>query len=88
MMTEQIRVCPVALAASLDNKLRRWLQNPRKILESYVSDGILVLDVGCGPRFFSIELARLVGPDGRVIAPALHQWAVPSALMRSIHEES
>jgi ubiquinone/menaquinone biosynthesis C-methylase UbiE len=27
-----------------------------------------VLDVGCGPGFFTIELARLVGPSGRVIA--------------------
>jgi len=27
-----------------------------------------VLDVGCGSGFFSIELARLVGPKGKVIA--------------------
>ena len=32
-----------------------------------------VLDVGCGPGFFSIELAKLVGEDGRVIAADLQQ---------------
>jgi ubiquinone/menaquinone biosynthesis C-methylase UbiE len=32
-----------------------------------------VLDVGCGPGFFSIELAKLVGESGRVIAVDLQQ---------------
>ena len=32
-----------------------------------------VLDVGCGPGFFSIELAKLVGEGGRVIAVDLQQ---------------
>jgi ubiquinone/menaquinone biosynthesis C-methylase UbiE len=31
------------------------------------------LDVGCGPGFFSVELARLVGPSGRVFAADLQQ---------------
>jgi len=73
MTTKQTRVCPVELADSLDSKLRRWLQNPRKILAPYVSEGMIALDVGCGPGFFSIELARLVGPGGRVIAADLQQ---------------
>ncbi len=73
MTTEQTRVCPVELADSLDSKLRRWLQNPRKILAPYVAEGMIALDVGCGPGFFSIELARLVGPSGRVIAADLQQ---------------
>lgn len=27
-----------------------------------------VLDIGCGPGFFSVDLARMVGKSGRVIA--------------------
>lgn len=73
MTTEQNRVCPVELANSLDNRLRRWLQNPQKILSPYVTEGMTALDIGCGPGFFSIELARLVGPAGRVIAVDLQQ---------------
>ena len=32
-----------------------------------------VLDLGCGPGFFSIDLARLVGKSGRVIASDLQE---------------
>jgi ubiquinone/menaquinone biosynthesis C-methylase UbiE len=35
--------------------------------------GMTVLDVGCGPGFFSIELAKLVGDQGKVIAVDLQQ---------------
>ncbi|MDY6905874.1 MAG: class I SAM-dependent methyltransferase [Thermodesulfobacteriota bacterium] len=66
-MTEQ-RVCPVEKAGYLDHKFRRWLQNPEKILSPYVQPGMTALDVGCGPGFFSVEMARMVGTAGRVIA--------------------
>ena len=65
------RVCPVESAGRLDNRLRRWLQNPQKILGPYLKPGMVVLDLGCGPGFFSLELARLVGQSGRVIAADL-----------------
>lgn len=55
------RVCPVEHAGSLDNKIRKWLQNPRKILQPFVSEGMTVLDLGCGPGFFSIDMAHMVG---------------------------
>lgn len=32
-----------------------------------------VLDVGCGPGFFSIDMAKMVGENGRVIAADLQQ---------------
>ena len=68
MKNEKNRVCPVSLAGGLDNRLRRWLQNPRKILGPYVKEGMTVLDIGCGPGFFSIDMAQMVGNSGRVIA--------------------
>jgi 2-polyprenyl-3-methyl-5-hydroxy-6-metoxy-1,4-benzoquinol methylase len=52
MESERNRVCPVELAHSLDNTLRRWLQNPKNILAPYIQEGMTVLDVGCGPGFF------------------------------------
>jgi ubiquinone/menaquinone biosynthesis C-methylase UbiE len=67
------RVCPVSLAGGLDNKIRRYLQNPHKILGPYIEEGMTVLDVGCGPGFFSIELAQMVGKSGRVIAADLQE---------------
>lgn len=67
------RVCPVSLAGWLDNRLRRWLQNPRKILGPYIKEGTTVLDIGCGPGFFSIEMAQMVGKSGKVIALDLQE---------------
>ncbi|MCX6170820.1 MAG: class I SAM-dependent methyltransferase [Ignavibacteriales bacterium] len=67
------RVCPVEFAHSLDNKIRKWIQNPRKILSSYVKEGMRVLDVGCGPGFFSIELAKMVGNTGKVFSVDLQE---------------
>lgn len=67
------RVCPVERAGGLDNKFRRWLQNPRKILRPYIGKGMTVLDIGCGPGFFSIDMAQLVGKSGRVIASDLQE---------------
>jgi ubiquinone/menaquinone biosynthesis C-methylase UbiE len=67
------RVCPVEISGSLDNRFRRWLQNPRKILSPYIEEGMTVLDLGCGPGFFSIDIAQLVGKTGRVIASDLQE---------------
>ena len=49
-------------------RLRHFFHNPEKMLGSYVSKGMTVLDVGCGMGFFSIGLAKLVGDKGCVIA--------------------
>jgi ubiquinone/menaquinone biosynthesis C-methylase UbiE len=67
------RVCPVELAGGLDNRIRGWLQNPRKILKPYLTEGMTVLDIGCGPGFFSIAIAQMVGKSGRVIAADLQE---------------
>lgn len=66
MNDSKTRVCPVELSGSLDNKIRRWLQNPDKILAPYLKPGITGLDMGCGPGFFSIEIAKMIGRNGKV----------------------
>jgi ubiquinone/menaquinone biosynthesis C-methylase UbiE len=72
-MARRRRPCPVEKAGKLDSRWRRWLQHPRKMLRPHVSEGMTVLDLGCGPGFFTIDLARLVGPGGRVIAADVQQ---------------
>jgi ubiquinone/menaquinone biosynthesis C-methylase UbiE len=73
MKQDRNRVCPVELASSLDSRIRRWFQNPYEIVAPYVKEGMTVLDIGCGPGFFSIEMAKLVGPGGRVISADLQE---------------
>lgn len=70
---ERTHVCPVEIAGSLDNKLRRWFQNPRRILEPYIQKGMTILDLGCGPGFFTIEIAHLLQGSGQVIAADLQE---------------
>lgn len=65
------RVCPWWLGYFIDNRLRRLIHNPTRILGPYVQPGMTALDVGCGMGLFSIALAELVGPAGRVIAADL-----------------
>jgi ubiquinone/menaquinone biosynthesis C-methylase UbiE len=67
------RTCPVELAGGLDNYIRRLLQNPQKILKPYISKGMTVLDLGCGPGFFSIEIAKMLNGSGKVIAADLQE---------------
>lgn len=67
------RTCQVELAGGLDNSVRRLLHNPGKILKPYIKEGMTVLDVGCGPGFFSIEIAKLIGDSGKVIAADLQE---------------
>jgi ubiquinone/menaquinone biosynthesis C-methylase UbiE len=64
-------VCPSGLSGSLDNRLRKWVQNPEKILKPFISKGMTVLDLGCGPGVFTIEIARLLNGSGKVIAADL-----------------
>jgi ubiquinone/menaquinone biosynthesis C-methylase UbiE len=57
----------------LINPLRKLRENPRKILGPYVKQGMTVMDIGCGMGFFTLEMARLVGPNGLVIGVDLQE---------------
>lgn len=72
-------VCSAEHARILDNAIRRLLHNPDKILAGLVKPGQTALDVGCGPGFFTIAMAKLVGENGRVIAVDLQQGMLDRA---------
>lgn len=67
------RICPVELAGGLDNSARRLFQNPKKILKPYIVKGMTVLDLGCGPGFFSRDIAKMLADSGKVIAADLQE---------------
>jgi SAM-dependent methyltransferase len=62
------RVCPWWLGYWLINPLRRYRQNSHDILKPYVREGMTVLEPGPGMGYFTLDIARLVGPGGRVVA--------------------
>jgi ubiquinone/menaquinone biosynthesis C-methylase UbiE len=67
------RVCPWWLAWTFDNPLRRFFQEPEKIVGPYVQEGMTIADLGCGMGYFTIPMAKLVGDKGTVIAVDLQE---------------
>lgn len=62
------RICPWWLGYLLASPLRRLFYSPADILATYVQEGMMVLEPGPGMGFFTLELARMVGDSGRVVA--------------------
>jgi len=58
------------------------MHKPEKILKSFIKEGITVLDMGCGPGYFTVELARLAGDTGKVIAADLQQEMLDKMLLK------
>lgn len=59
-------VCPWYIGYFLINPLRDLVQRPSKILAPFVQAGAVVFEPGAGMGYFTLELARRVGPQGRV----------------------
>jgi ubiquinone/menaquinone biosynthesis C-methylase UbiE len=61
-------VCPWWLGYTFIVPWRRFMHDPRAILQPFVRPGMTVLEPGPGMGFFTLELARLVGGGGKVVA--------------------
>jgi len=67
----------------LASPIRRWLEDPEKILGPFIRDGMTVLDIGPGMGFFTLPAARMVGPKGRVIAVDIQENMLQSLRQRA-----
>ncbi len=67
---------------------RRWIEgSAMRFIREYVRNGMTVLDMGSGPGFFTIEIARRVGPKGLVYAVDADENSV-NLLKRRIEGQS
>ncbi len=62
-----------ARRARLEHPDRLRMLPPRTLLaRAGLREGMVVADVGCGPGFFTLPAAQMVGPVGRVYAIDIH----------------
>ena len=76
-------VCPWWMGYLLLNPLRRLLQKPTKVLDSHIKPGMVTLDVGCGMGYFSLDMARMVGPEGKVVCVDLQPKMIEALRRRA-----
>ncbi|MEA1968069.1 MAG: hypothetical protein U9N77_07605 [Thermodesulfobacteriota bacterium] len=60
----------------LASPIRKLLQNPEKILSPHIKPGMTVLDIGCAMVFFSLPMAWMTGPDGKVVCMDIQEKRV------------
>jgi len=77
------RVCPAECAGWLSSSWRKVVHNPARILRGLIKAGDTVVDIGCGPGFFSLPMAEAVGEDGLVIAVDLQPAMLEKLKMRA-----
>ena len=62
------------------NPLLPYFRNPQRLLKAAgLKQGQKVLEVGCGPGFFTIHAAKIVGKEGFVYAVDVHPLAIERA---------
>jgi len=76
--------CPWWAGYLLASPVRRLFENPRALLTPHVREGMRVLEPGPGMGFFTLELARLVGPRGKVVAVDLQEQMIAGLRRRAV----
>jgi len=57
----------------LNHKFRKIVHPPQEIVKKYIAANSRVLDMGCGPGYFTNEFAAMLNENGVVIASDIRQ---------------
>jgi len=80
-------VCPWWLAWGLANPIRRWFNNPDQVLGDFVQPGDRILEMGPGPGFYTVPLARQVRASGKVVCVDVQQRMLDGLVRRLAKRE-
>ena len=81
------RACPYAGRWILDNLPRRVIQPVRSTVDSFhVAEGQTVLELGPGSGYFSVEVARRVGQEGRLVCVDIQPKMIEALRRRLLRE--
>ena len=67
----------------MDNLIRRLMSPPEKKISKFVHSGIIAADLGCGPGYFTIPMAEMTGPTGKVYAVDSDQRSIQALTTKS-----
>lgn len=74
---------PHQFASALDHPLRMRYRNPAETIGGLgITEGMTVLDLGCGTGIFTVEMAHMVGATGTVHAVDLQSALLTQAVRR------
>jgi ubiquinone/menaquinone biosynthesis C-methylase UbiE len=76
-------VCPWWLAYFFDNPVRRIIHPPESVLGGLIRTGQTALDIGCGMGYFTLAMADMVGPQGRVFAVDIQEQMLARVMKRA-----
>lgn len=86
--TARGRLFPPAKLGELEVRDREEWQEPDRIMDALgIADGARVADVGAGGGWFTIRLAKRVGPNGRVYAEDIQHQMIES-IERRVQREN
>jgi ubiquinone/menaquinone biosynthesis C-methylase UbiE len=56
--------------------IRKRFEPPQRLIGPFVKNGHVVADLGCGSGYYSLAMAELVGPEGKVYAVDLEKKCI------------
>ena len=77
-------VCPYQISFLLDNFLRRLFQDPKQIVGEYIKKDDTVIDLGCGPGYFTIDMAEMAGEGGKVLAVDIQEKMLETVRRKAV----
>jgi predicted methyltransferase len=85
---QHARLFPPELLGQLEGPDRDAFQRPDQVMDAlHIAEGSVVADLGAGGGWFTVRIARRVGPNGRVYAEDIQNEMVESIRRRVQREE-
>jgi ubiquinone/menaquinone biosynthesis C-methylase UbiE len=67
--------------------IRKFFESPKNVIEPYAKKDQVIADLGCGPGVYTIALAQIVGPNGKVYAVDLDKKCI-QMIEKKMYNES
>ena len=77
------RIIPWHVGLAIVEPISRLADPPERLIEPYVRKGQTVADLGCGRGYYTLALAELVGPEGKVYAVDLDKKNIRTVQKRA-----